>query len=286
LRKEKRFLKKPLAILFCMGALVLTSIVIPTSSMARDDGQDRISERDLRSFERYLDEHWETAQELYRDPELINDRKYVRKHPALRDWLENHPEAAREIRDNPRAVLWRERGRGSRDRRDEDVSTGLTDRQRRNWEEFLDDHRAVARDLSRNPDLVNDTRYVHDHGPLDEWLRDHREAAAIIMANPSAYIPQSSRSSEPDPEDGQPTARDIQSFEQYLDRNWEVADALYREPDLIKSRGFLRDNPSLDDWMRAHPTAARAIRERPQDYLWRERSMGIDGFLRGLLTPR
>ncbi len=281
-------MRKSLAIVLSLGALAFASMAVPPASLARDYGETRISERDLRSFQRYLDDHGETAQELYRNPELINDREYVRNHDALRDWLKDHPEAAREIRDNPRAVLWRERGRGSRDRGDEGGSTRLTDRQRRNWEEFLNDHRAIARDLSRDPNLVNDTRYVHDRGALDEWLREHREAAAIIMANPSAYITRSSRSSEPepDPDSGQPTARDIQSFEQYLDRNWEVSNELYRDPELIKSRRFLRDNPSLDEWMRTHPAAARAIRERPQDYLWRERSMGIDGFLRGLLTPR
>ena len=279
-------MRKHWQILFCVVALVLTSVVSPPSSMARDDGRTRISDADLRSFERYLDEHWETAQELYQNPDLINDRKYVRKHQALRNWLQDHPEAAREIRENPRAVLWQERGRHSRDRDNEVTSTRLTDRQRRSWDDFLDDHRAIARDLSRNPDLVNDTRYVHDHEPLDDWFHEHREAAAIIMANPNTYITRSSRSSESDPDYGQPTESDIQSFEQYLDRNWEVADALYREPDLIKSRGFLRDNPSLDDWMRAHPAAARAIRERPQDYLWRQRSMGIDSFLRQLMTPR
>jgi hypothetical protein len=278
--------KKQWQILFCVGALVLTSVVSPTASIARDDGRTRISDADLRSFERYLDEHWETAQELYQDPDLINDRKYVRNHEALRNWLQDHSEAAREIRDNPRAVLWRERGRRSAETGRDDSSTTLTDRQRRGWDDFLDDHRAIARDLSRDPDLVNDTRYVHDHEPLDDWFHEHREAAAIIMANPNAYISRSSRSSESNPDSGQPTASDIQSFEQYLDQNWEVADALYREPDLIKSRGFLRDNPSLEDWMRAHPAAARAIRERPQDYLWRQRSMGIDSFLRQLMTPR
>jgi len=267
-----------------MGALVLTSIVVPTLVMARDDGRVRISENDLRSFERYLDEHWETAQELYRNPDLINDREYVRDHTALRNWLEDHPEAAREIRENPRAVLWSERGRPSRD--SGDSSTRLTDRQRRSWDNFLDEHRTVARDLARNPDLVNDPQYVRDHESLDDWFDEHREAASIIRANPGAYIAQSSRSSGSGTDYEQPTASDIQSFEQYLDRNWEVADALYRDPELIKSRGFLRDNPSLDDWMRAHPAAARAIRERPQDYLWRKRSLGIDSFLRQLMPPR
>ena len=80
-------MKKQWQILFCVVALVLTSVVSPTSSMARDDGRTQISDADLRSFERYLDEHWETAQELYQNPDLINDRKYVRNHQALRNWL-------------------------------------------------------------------------------------------------------------------------------------------------------------------------------------------------------
>ena len=274
------------------GAVVLTSLVTPTVGPARDgleyvqydydsSARPRISAADLRSFDAYLDEHWETAQDLYRDPDLINDRKYVREHKALRDWLEDHPDAAREIRANPRAVLWRERAREADDSYGSPAR--LSDRQRRSWENFLGAQGAIARDLSRDPDLINDARYVRDHEALDDWLRDNRGAADIITANPGAYI---TRSSEYESDYGRPTASDIQSFEQYLDRNWQVADALYREPELINDRRFLRENPSLDDWMRAHPSAARAIRARPQDYLWRQRTLGIDDFLRQLLTPR
>ncbi|HEV8712768.1 MAG TPA: hypothetical protein VGX03_08080, partial [Candidatus Binatia bacterium] len=46
-----------------------------------------LSARDQRSFEAYLDAHWETAQLLYQQPELINDRHFLRDHRALRDWL-------------------------------------------------------------------------------------------------------------------------------------------------------------------------------------------------------
>jgi hypothetical protein len=277
-------LKKYLQILLWVGVWIMTSVVVAPPGIARDYGRSRISAADLRSFERYLDDHWETAQELYRDPDLINDRDYVREHKALRDWLEDHPEAAREIRANPQAVLWRERGRDSDD--SYGSSTRLSDRQRRSWDNFLDDNRVIARDLSRNPDLMNDARYVRDHEALDDWLRENREAADIITANPSAYIARTSRPSEYDSDSGQPTASDLRSFEQYLERNWEVADALYRDPELVNDRRFLREHPSLNDWFRTHPAAAREIQARPQDYLWRQRSLGIEDFLRQLMTPR
>jgi len=161
------------------------SVVVSPPSLARHDGRPAISEADLRSFERYLDAHGDTAQELYRDPDLLTDRDYVRDHPALRTWLEDHPDAARQIGANPQAVLWRARGRGSDD--SDRVSPRLSDRQRRSWDTFLADHRGIARDLSGNPDLMNDARYVRDHEALEDWLRDHREAAEILTTNPSAY---------------------------------------------------------------------------------------------------
>jgi hypothetical protein len=99
-------------ILLWVGVLVLTSVVVASPSLARHDGRPRISAADLRSFERYLDTHGDTAQELYRDPDLLNDRAFVRDHPALRNWLDEHPEAARELRANPQAVLWRARPGG------------------------------------------------------------------------------------------------------------------------------------------------------------------------------
>lgn len=66
--------------------------------------------RDRRSLEAYLDTHWETARILYQQPELINDRQFLRDHRALRDWLAEHPRAARVIRANPSQVLWEQRG--------------------------------------------------------------------------------------------------------------------------------------------------------------------------------
>jgi hypothetical protein len=68
-----------------------------------------MSERDLRSFENYLDAHDETARTLYQNPELINDRRFVRNHDSLNEWMDNHPDAAEALRANPNKFLWRER---------------------------------------------------------------------------------------------------------------------------------------------------------------------------------
>jgi hypothetical protein len=42
--------------------------------------------------------------------------------------------------------------------------------------------------LYRNPDLVKNERFLKGHSALSDWLDDHRDAAAIIEANPRAVI--------------------------------------------------------------------------------------------------
>lgn len=89
----------------------------------------RMSERDQRSFETFLNSHDETAQELYRDPELINNERFLRGHAALRDWLDEHQKAAEVIQANPRATIWRERSTRGQER-----STGERERSTREQE--------------------------------------------------------------------------------------------------------------------------------------------------------
>jgi len=192
-----------------LGMLSLAaSLALPPLATAQDNYRGQPEERDhrsrgelrprdRRSFEAYLDTHWETAQLLYQQPELINDRQFLRDHPALRDWLANHARAARIIQANPREVLWEQR----------------------------------------------------------------------------SEQPQVTRTISPE---------EVRSLGDYLDTHWEEANALYREPELINDPQFVRSHPSLENWLRERPHAAQAIRERPRDFFWRQRSVSPQDFLQQL----
>jgi len=55
--------------------------------------QDRDINRDeLGRFDRFLDSHREIAEQLRKDPSLVNDRHFVKNHPALQTYLRDHPE--------------------------------------------------------------------------------------------------------------------------------------------------------------------------------------------------
>jgi len=244
----------------------------------------RVSERDMRSFDAYLDSHWETAQELYRNPDLLKDRSYIRKHDALDDWLDEHSEAAREIRANPRAFLWR--ARAYQQRQERDPLARVSEKDLRSLRDYLDSHDETARELYRNPDLINDRKYVRQHDALDDWLDEHPEAAREIRANPLIFLKDQRATSGRRVPTTRMTERDLRSFETYLNSDWQTAQELYRNPDLVNDRRFVRNHPDLRDWLEDHPDAAATIQANPNQFLWRKRSIGAQDFLNQLLTPR
>jgi hypothetical protein len=149
---------------------------------ARPGSPAELSTRDRRNFEAYLDAHSDTAQLLYQQPELINDRHFLRDHRALRDWLADHTEAARVIQANPQQVLWEQRAAHPRTARTispEDV---------RSLDGYLDTHWQEANALYRDPELINDTQFVQAHSSLDDWLQERPDAAQAISERPRDFF--------------------------------------------------------------------------------------------------
>ncbi len=175
------------AVLPLAGSLCLT----PVASADRDDWRqsrydEQVSERDLRSFDEYLDTHRETAQQLYKNPDLLRDRRFIRDHNALNDWLDSHSDAAEALQANPRRYLARAQDSQAEDRRLGRAS--MNERDLRSFEEYLDSHDETARLLYQNPDLINNRSFVRNHDALHDWLQDHSEAAQALRAEPDKYL--------------------------------------------------------------------------------------------------
>ena len=187
-------LKYPLSVVFSLAGVLSLPLMVSTVAAERDYEHEerrssaRVSDRDLRSFDAFLDAHWEAAQELYRDPDLLNSDRFLRDHAALRDWLEDHQEAARAIHADPRAVIWQERTAERHEEEGRSASGRISERDLRSFEDYLDSHDETAQLLYQNPDLINDRQFVRRHDALHDWLEDHQEAAATIQANPNKFL--------------------------------------------------------------------------------------------------
>lgn len=85
----------------------------PDRFMAREHYYEKYGEHDgahpLATTDRYMDSHPEVAQQLNRDPALVDNRGYVDSHPGLHEYLENHPVARRDWKSHPFRYMTAER---------------------------------------------------------------------------------------------------------------------------------------------------------------------------------
>ncbi|HKA54731.1 MAG TPA: hypothetical protein VKJ47_13815 [Candidatus Binatia bacterium] len=189
-----RRVKNSLVVICSLAGMLALPLLVSTAAADMNYGREgsragtRLTERDMRSLDNFLDAHWEIADELYRDPELVNNDRFLRGHGELRDWMDNHPDAAQAIQADPRAAIWHERTTARSEGERRSAPAQLSERDSRSLDDYLNSHDETAQELSRNPDLINDRQYVRGHQALHDWMDSHQEAAATIQANPDKFL--------------------------------------------------------------------------------------------------
>jgi hypothetical protein len=155
----------------------------------RDAGrQDRDADRrDMANFDRFLDGHREIAEQVRKDPSLLDNRDFVQSHPALQTYLQDNPGVRDQFRQDPNAFRQQE---NSYDRdsnlRDRDA---MHDHDRMaDFGGFLGNHSDIQRDLSRDPSVVKDHDYVQNHAELNTYLNAHPDVRDELMSNPQGFV--------------------------------------------------------------------------------------------------
>ena len=141
--------------------------------------------RDVANFDRFLDGHREIAEQVRKDPSLLDNRNFVQNHPALQTYLQDNPGVRDQLRQNPNAFMRQEdaydRDSNMRDR--DPMHDHMAD-----FGGFLHSHSDIQKDLSRNPSVVKDHEYVQNHAELDAYLNAHPDVRAELMANPQSFV--------------------------------------------------------------------------------------------------
>jgi len=91
------------------------------SNVTSGPTQDNDTTRgELARFDQFLDSHREIAEQLRKDPSLVNNDRFVKDHPELQTYLKDHPGIREEIKENPNSFMRQEnRFDRSEDRRDD-----------------------------------------------------------------------------------------------------------------------------------------------------------------------
>jgi hypothetical protein len=137
----------------------------------------------LASFDRFLDGHRETAEQLHRDPSLVNNKQFVEDHPALQAYLQEHQGVREEITENPNTFMRQE----DRYDRREDMDRSHM-QQASNFRDFLGGHSRISDDLSRNPMKANDPDYKRSHPELQAYLSAHPDVQSALNQNPQSFM--------------------------------------------------------------------------------------------------
>jgi hypothetical protein len=233
-------------------------------------GQDNdTTRREIAGMDNFLDSHPEIAEQLRKDPSLINNASWVQNHPALQEYLQSHPGVREEFSENPSAFMRREE---RYDRRDDGRAMADMDR-------FLDSHREIAEQLRKDPSLINNRQWVENHPALQEYLQSHPEVREELKANPSAFMEREERYDrrQDDRGDRDVTRGELASMDRFLDSHREIAEQLRKDPSLIDNRQWVANHPALQDYLQSHPEVRAEFRENPNAFMraenrydWRE----------------
>ena len=247
--------------------------------------RDRDTTRqEVANFDQFLDSHRETAEQLRKDPSLVNNEQYVKSHPGLQAYLQQHPEVREEVKENPNAFMHQE----ARYERTEDATGGGVNRDRdttrgelANLDRFLDNHRETAEQVRKDPSLVNNEQFVKSHPDLQVYLQQHPEVREEVKENPNAFMHQEARYERTEDaaryERRENTVdRDMThrrpskpsaSFGEFLDGHANISKDLSKNPSLAKNEEYMANHPELKEYLNAHPEVRQELMANPQSFV-------------------
>jgi phage-related protein len=261
-------------------------------SMNRDQHRDRdITRGELSNLNNFMDSHPEIAEQLKKNPALVNDKKFVEGHPALKGFLAADPGVREEMRENPNGFMAREQ---------QFDLTDANSRELANMDRFMDSHPEIAEQLRKNPALVNDKKFVENHKALKTFLASHPYAAQEYKENPSAFMHQEQNfehqqqnyATRRDQDFG--TRRDqdygmragnqgvrsqgvtgdrdkmgtsVSSFNQFLEHHGNIASDLSKNPSLATNEEYVETHPALRQYLQANPKVRQELSANPQSFV-------------------
>lgn len=70
--------------------VILFNLLLPTNVFTVEKQSKHASHRELKTFEKFLDDHPSIAADLNKDPSLVDNPNYLAQHPELQEFLSKH----------------------------------------------------------------------------------------------------------------------------------------------------------------------------------------------------
>ncbi|MDQ1388649.1 MAG: hypothetical protein QOF56_2103, partial [Acidobacteriaceae bacterium] len=262
-------------LLMCGG---FVCVLAPTTALSQaqtmaplaQDRDENATRRQLAGFDNFLDTHPEVAEQLRKDPSLVNNQEFVERHGDLQHFLQQHPEVREELSQNPNGFMRQEQRFDRREdqARDRDVTRG----ELANMDRFMDSHPEIAEQLRRDPSLVNNKQFVENHPDLQQFLAQHPGVREEYKENPNAFMHQEQRFDrrEDQARDRDVTRGELANMDRFMDSHPEIAEQLRRDPSLVNNRQFVENHPDLQQFLAQHPGVREEYKENPNAFMHQE----------------
>jgi phage-related protein len=252
------------------GALVLGAAPTRAQSQspmaAQTQDRDDATRRQLAGFDKFLDSHPEVAEQLRKDPSLVNNAEFVEKHAELQQYLQQHPEVREELGQNPNAFMHQER---QYDRREDQASNrDITRTELANMDRFMDSHPEIAEQLRKDPSLVDDKKFVASHAALQQFLAEHPGVREEYKENPDAFMHREQRYDQRS--DSDVTRRELANMDRFMDAHPEIAEQLRKDPSLVDDKKFVASHTALQQFLADHPGVREEYKENPNAFMHEE----------------
>lgn len=163
---------------------ILASLIIIVGVAARGNAQEAKPEGKpiaVVNFERFLNNHPKIADELVKNPTLINDSDYLAHHAALKQFLDTHSALRSAVQKAPGTIA-------NHDGRYEWTRAATAHGEAgRFYEGYLYEHPDVAHQLAANPSLLDDPKYVAAHPGLQEYINTHPDIRTEMKRHPYSF---------------------------------------------------------------------------------------------------
>jgi len=261
------------------AALSFSAVSARAQNMAPPAGDSDLNRQQLAAFDQFLDSHPELAEQIRKDPSVVNREEFVENHPDLQRYLQDHPGVREELAENPNAVMHQEQRfdrREDRDQdRDRDRDRDINRQELGNMDRFMDSHPEIAEQLRKDPSLVNNKRFVASHPALQEFLAQHPGVREEYKENPNAFMNREERfDRREDARQGMPDSdvnhRELANMDRFMDSHPEVAEQLRKDPSLVNNKKFVDSHPALQEFLAQHPGAREEYQENPNGFMNRE----------------
>src|SRR5271156_1442296 len=148
-----------------------------------DDRNNDLGE--LANFDGFLDKHPEIAEQLRKDPSLADNKDFLKNHPALQQFLQQHVGVRDQLEQNPNAFM-RQENRYDRYATREDWRKDQGELDYLNG--FLEKHPEIAEQLRKDPSLADNQNFLKNHPALQQFLQQHVGVRDQLEQNPNAFM--------------------------------------------------------------------------------------------------